>query len=86
MVVKTISPKAINKQLNKCYMEYDPEWPHNFQEERVYNFKYYMELKAGLKLDFVPKIDPPTLKYRYEIQQIEVVDEPKYLMWFLRWS
>lgn len=84
--MKTIDPKLVSKQLNKCYLEYDPEWRHNFQEERVTGFKYYAERTAGLKLDFIPKIDQLTLKYGYELKQVEIVDEPKFTMWLLRWS
>lgn len=83
--MKTLNPKLVKNQLNKCYLEYDPEWRHNFQEERIYSFKDYMECTAGLKLDFIPKRDTFG-RYGYELQQVDVVDESKYLMWLMRWA
>ena len=80
-----VNPKAINPQINKCYMEYDPSWPDNAQT-RIPAFKYYLERTAGLKLDFTPKVDYNSGKFGYEIHRIEVVDDKKYTFFLLRWS
>lgn len=82
--MKLIDPKTISIQINKCYLDYDPFYP-NDAHNRVPAFKYYLERTGGLKLDFEPKIDP-TGRYAYELKQVEVVDEPKFTMWLLRWA
>jgi hypothetical protein len=83
--MRLIDPKTVSKQINKCYLEYDPEWQYNFREDRVLGFKYYFERSSGLRLDFIPKQDRLG-RHGYELQQVAVVDEPKYLMWMLRYS
>ena len=55
--MKTIDPKFVSKQMNKCYLDYDPDYPVDMQN-RVPAFKYYVERVAGVKLDFEPKVDP----------------------------
>lgn len=84
--MKLIPTKDISPLINRCYLEYDPDWRHNFQEERVISFKYYIERTAGLKLDFIPKIDQMTYKYGYELTQVEVVDDKKYMMFLMKYS
>jgi hypothetical protein len=84
VVMKTINPDIINKQVNKCYLDYDPEWPKDMHT-RVLGFKYYLERTAGLKLDFEPKINEYG-KFGYELKQAEIVNEPAFTMWLLRWS
>lgn len=84
--MKLINPKDINTAINKCYLEYDPGWGQTFDETRVNSFKYYVERTAGLKLDFIPKVDKLTLKYGYELTQVEVVDEKKFMMFQIQYS
>jgi len=83
VVMKTISTNTITKQLNKCYMEFDPDWPDDMQY-RVPAFKYFMEQIAGVKMEFKPVVIDGEVAY--QIDTIEVVDEPKFTMWLLRWS
>ena len=83
--MKTVNPDRIRKQINKCYMNYDPEWPTN-GDTRINGFKYHVENTGGMRLDFEPKIDPRTFKHSYKINQIEIVDEPRFTMWLLKWS
>jgi hypothetical protein len=80
-----VNPKAINPQLNKCYMEYDPTWPDD-SETRVPAFKYYIERIAGLKLDFTPKVDYNTGRFGYELREVEIIDDRKYTMFLLKYS
>ncbi len=35
-----VNPKAINKQINKCYLDYDPNYPEDMHN-RVPAVKYY---------------------------------------------
>jgi len=82
--MKTINAGAIKKQLNKCYMDYDPEWTHT-GDVRISGFKYHVEHTAGIKLYVVPAKDRMG-RLRYEIKQAEIVNDPKFTMWLLRWS
>ena len=86
--MKLISSKTIKDPLNKCYLDYDPAWAQGVSDEnKVLSFKYYIEQHAGLRLDFIPKINQQTyMRFGYELKQVAVVDEPKYLMWLMRWS
>lgn len=84
--MKTIKPDLINRQLNKCYLEYDPEWTSNPSSTKIHGFKYHVESTGGMRLDFEPKIDPHTYKHGYKINQVEIVDDPKFTMWLLRWT
>lgn len=65
-------------------MDYDPEYPTD-SKTRVPAFKSYIEQTAGLKLEFIPKIDSSG-RFAYELKQVEIVNEPKFTMWLLRWS
>lgn len=82
--MKTINPKIIRDQINKCYVNYDPEWTTT-GEIRIGGFKYHIENTAGLKLDVTPSKDRQG-RLGYEINQIEIVNEPKFTMWMLKWS
>lgn len=83
--MKFVDPKSITHILNKCYLAYDPGWPNVIDQDRINGFKYHIERTAGLKLDFVPKLDRIGRR-GYEINGIEVVDDPKYTMFLLKWS
>lgn len=82
--MRLIDTKNITKELNKCYMEYDPVWP-NSGEDRMLGFKFHTERTAGLRLDIMPKQDSYG-RHGYEVVQVAVVDERKYTMFMLRWS
>ena len=86
--MKLISTKTIKDPLNKCYLEYDPDWTKGVSDEnKVLSFKYYIEQHAGLRLDFIPKFNQHTyMRFGYELKQVAVIDEPKYLIWLMRWS
>jgi hypothetical protein len=79
-----VDTNIIIKQLNKCYLDYDPTWQTKFDEHRVLSFKSYIEQHGGLRLVFIRSIKNG--KYGYELQQVAIVDEPKFTMWMLRWS
>jgi hypothetical protein len=83
--MKLIPTKQISPLINRCYMEYDPNWPTD-QNQRISAFKYYIERTAGLKLDFEPKIDQLTFKQGYELHSVEVVDDKKYMLFVMRYS
>lgn len=82
--MKTIKPKLINKELNKCYLAYDPEWPVSLPKQKIFGFKYHLERTAGLKLDYTPKVKDG--RYGFEVNTVEIVDEPRFTMWLLKWS
>lgn len=84
--MRLIPTKDISPLINKCYLEYDPGWPVTLKEQRINSFKYYIERTAGLKLDFTPKINQMTFKYGYELNQVEVVDDKKYMLFVMRYS
>lgn len=83
--MKTVSPNLINKQINKCYLDYDKGWPNVKDQNRVHGFKYHIEQVAGLKLDFVGKIGRDG-RFGYELNNVEIIDEPTFTMWLLKWS
>lgn len=82
--MKLINPKSITAYINKCYLEYDPEWPVSLPKQKIFGFKYHLERTAGLKLDYTPKVKYG--RYGFEVNQIEVVDDNKYTMFLLRYS
>lgn len=82
--MRLIDPKLVNQFLNKCYIEYDPDWPSS-GEDRIISFRYYIEQTAGLRLDLCPKQDRYG-RHGYEVVQVAVVDEKKYTMFALRWA
>ncbi len=84
--MKLVPTKDISPLLNKCYLEYDPEWPRSLPKQRVFAFKYHIERTAGLRLDFNPKVHDVSGKFGYELTQAEVVDEKKYMLFVLRWA
>ena len=81
--MNTISPDRVRVQMNKCYMAYDPHWPYS-GSSRINGFKYHVEQTAGIKLDFIPTVKSG--KAGYELKQVEIIDDPKFTMWLLRWS
>ena len=83
--MKTVDSKLIQKQMNKCYMEYDPTYPKGVGEPTMMNgFKYYLERTAGIRLEFETEIKNG--KIGYAMTRVEIVDEPKFTMWLLRWT
>ena len=84
--MKLIPTKEISPLINRCYLEYDPDWLTEPNSHRIYSFKYYIERTAGLKLDFTPKIDQQTFKQGYELNQAEVVDDKKYMLFVMKYS
>ncbi len=83
--MKTIDAKEIHSQLNRCYLDYDPTWRKTLDSSRVNGFMYYLENKAGLKIECQPATD--TLgRLGFEITQVEIVNDPKFTLWLLRWS
>jgi hypothetical protein len=83
--MKTVNPNLINDQVNKCFLEYDPDWKNNYNgEAHIGGFKYYLERSAGLKLDFQPEIKNG--HYGYKLNGVEIVDGKKYTMWLLKYT
>lgn len=83
--MRIIDAKQIHSQLNKCYLDYDPNWNISFDNSRVDEFKYYLEQKCGLKLNCVPATDNLG-RVGFEIKQVEIVNDPKFTMWLVRWT
>jgi hypothetical protein len=81
--MNTIKLERIRDQIRKCYVAYDPQWTVD-GPERINAFKYHLEHTAGIKLDFIPAVEsgPPG----FIIKQIEILDDPKFTLWLLRWS
>jgi len=83
--MRTIDPKYINKQINKCFLEYDPDWASNYKaENHVKGFKYYVEQLAGLKLDFQP--ETKNTQFGYRLDKVEIVDDKKYTMFLIKYT
>jgi hypothetical protein len=82
--MKLVSPTVIKNHINKCYANYDPDWPSS-GDTRINGFKYHVEHTAGVKLDFTPKQDRYGRNV-YEVTQVAVIDDPKFTMWLLRWA
>ena len=83
--ITTIDPKQVSAELNKCFLEYDPDWAMRYGEPTTMNsFKYYIERTAGMKLDFSPETKKNQFGYR--LDKVEIVDEKKYTMFILRYS
>lgn len=83
--MRTIDPKLISKEINKCFLEYDPEWANNYQaDNHIRGFKYYVERIAGLKLDFHPETKHN--KFGYRLDKVEIVDDRKYNMFIIKYS
>lgn len=83
--MKTIDSGIIKQQINKCYIEYDPNYPAGYGEPMLMNgFKYYLERTAGIRLEFEPETTGLTFGYR--MKRVEIVDDKKYLMWTIKYS
>ena len=83
--MKTIHQKEIKNQLNNCFKAFDPHWQETVGTARQRNgFKRYIEQTAGIKLDFETEIRSGQAGYK--INSIEIVDEPVFLLWMLRWA
>lgn len=81
--MKTINPNTVHGQITDCYMKYDPNWECN-GNDRMGGFKHHLENTAGIKLDLIP--EDRFGKHGYKIKQVEIVNEPKFTMWMLKWS
>ena len=83
--LKTINPKSIKKQINSCFVDWNPSWERDIGNPlQQKGFKYYLEHEAGIKIDFVLNNDIKGAYY--SINTIEIVDEPKFTWWMLKWS
>lgn len=83
--MKTIDSGIIKKQINKCYSDYDPNWPNGYGEPLLMNgFKYFLERTAGIRLEFEPEIKNG--KMGYGMKRVEIVDDKKYMMWTIKYS
>lgn len=81
----TVESKLIQKQINKCYLEWDSDYPANYsQPELMSGFKYYLERTAGIRMEFEPDIKNG--RTGYSMKRIEIVDDKKYLMWTIKYS
>ena len=84
--MKTIHPNDIKEQLNNCYDSYDPNWPKNIGDaNKIAGFKYHLEHTGGLKLDFELDLNRRG-KLGYKMNSVEIVDEPTFMLWMLKWS
>lgn len=82
--MKTINVDKITPLINRCYLDYDPEW-RSEPSAKINGFKYYIERTAGVKLDFAPELNKNG-RFGYRLDSVEIVDEPKFTLWMLRWS
>lgn len=83
--MNTVDSKLITKQINNCYIKWDPTYPVRLGEPTMMNgFKYYLERTAGIRLEFEPEIKNG--KMGYGMKRVEIVDEPKFTMWMVKWS
>lgn len=48
-----VNPKAVTGRLNKCYLDWNPEYPNHIGATMMNSFKYYIERTAGLRVYFV---------------------------------
>lgn len=81
----TVDSKLIQKQINKCYLEYDPNYPTCYGEPTMMNgFKYYLERTAGIRLEFEP--ETKDFKFGYAMKRVEIVDDKKYMLWTIKYS
>ena len=84
--MKTIAADQITNQINRCYMDYDPGYPHRFgHEELMSSFKYYLERTSGIRLEFEVEMKK-TGQVGYGMKRVEIVDDKKYTMFLMRYS
>ena len=82
----TVDRETIRCQLNKCYVEFDPDWENAFwNRHRVELFQHYVCENGGLDIVFKGTTDQEG-RWAYELISVDVVDEAKFTMWLLRWS
>jgi len=83
--MKTIDSEHIKDQINKCYLEWDPDYPDRFGQPTMINgFKYYLERTAGIRLEFEPEMKNGRMGFG--MKRAEIVDDKKYMMFLLRWT
>lgn len=83
-----VHPDEVREIFGRCYNEYFPDWRSATSkelEETIRPFKYYLEFHAGVKLDYQVSLYADANRYGFKINQVEVVDEGKFLMFKLRW-
>ena len=83
--MKTVDSTLIKRQVNKCYLEYDPNYPTCYGEPTLMNgFKYYLERTAGIRLEFEPIMKNGQMGY--SMKRVEIVDDKKYMLWTIKYS
>lgn len=80
----TLNSKTVTEQLNRCYLDWHPGYPNNVGVEYINAFKYYIERTAGLRIYFVEELDK-TGRYGFRLDNIEVIDEKKYMLFQIRY-
>lgn len=82
----TVDRETIRRQLNKCYLEFDPDWKNAFWNgHRAELFQHYVRENGGLDIVFKSTTDQEG-RWGYELVSVNVVDEVKFTMWLLRWA
>ena len=81
VVNKTINSKSVISIVEKCYADYCNSVPVGVGL-MINGFRYHLEKTAGLRLHFGDNL---YISIR-NISDIEIVDEPKYAFWLLKWS
>lgn len=84
--MRLIPTKTISPLINRCYLDYDPDWPSSLPKQRVFAFRDHVTCTAGLRLEFIPKIQDVSGKFGYELTQAAVVDEKKYMLFLMKYS
>lgn len=83
--MRTIESKQISAQLNKCYLEWDTDYPARIGEPTMMNgFKYYIERTAGIRLDFTSEIRNG--KIGYKMSRVDVIDEKKFMLFQVKYT
>lgn len=81
----TIDSNLIKQQVNKCYLEYDPNYPACYGDPTLMNgFKYYLERTAGLRLEFEPEMKNGRMGFG--MKRAEILDDKKFMMFRIKYS
>ena len=84
--MRTIDPNTIYKQINRCYMEYDPVWPHSSDmSRRMVSFISYLERTAGITVDISAHHDNQG-RNGWEVVGVRVINDSRFTMWLLKWT
>lgn len=85
--MRTIDASQVKQEINRCYMDYDPGYPHKFgHEELMSSFKYYLERTAGIRLEFEVEMIERTGRLGYGMRRVEIVDDKKFTMFLMKYS